>query len=149
VTLPRKGEQEVIFLGIDWAEAHHDLCLLSETGSVLARERVSNDAAGVARLHEIVAEHASDTGEVAVGIELDRGLLVEALGSAGYQLYAINPLSVDRYRDRHRSRAPSRTPAMPRSSPTSFAPTGTTIDRSPVTPSWPTRSRCSPGRTRI
>src|SRR6266851_1541658 len=29
------------------------------------------------------------------------GLLVQALLAAGYQIYAINPLAVDRYRDRH------------------------------------------------
>lgn len=36
-----------------------------------------------------------------VGIEIDRGLLVGALVAAGYRVFAINPLSVDRYRDRH------------------------------------------------
>ncbi len=36
-----------------------------------------------------------------VGMETDRGLLVAALVAAGYQLYAINPLAVSRYRDRH------------------------------------------------
>ncbi len=36
-----------------------------------------------------------------VGIETERGLWVQALIAAGYQVYAINPLSVSRYRDRH------------------------------------------------
>ena len=36
-----------------------------------------------------------------IGIETDRGLWVQALGAAGYQVYAINPLAVARYRDRH------------------------------------------------
>ncbi len=36
-----------------------------------------------------------------IGMETDRGLLVAALVAAGYQLYAINPLAVSRYRDRH------------------------------------------------
>ena len=36
-----------------------------------------------------------------VGIETDRGLWVPALVAAGYQVYAINPLAVSRYRDRH------------------------------------------------
>jgi transposase len=92
----------VIYLGIDWAEAHHDLCLLSESGIVLARGRVADGVEGVARLHEMVAEHTDEPSEVVVGIELDRGLLVGALVASGYQVYAINPLSVDRYRDRHR-----------------------------------------------
>ena len=53
-------------------------------------------------LHEMVAEHTSDAGEVVVGIETDRGLWVGALIGAGYQVYAINPKAVSRYRDRHR-----------------------------------------------
>ena len=36
-----------------------------------------------------------------VGIETDRGPWVQALIAAGYQVYAINPLQVARYRERH------------------------------------------------
>ncbi len=46
---------------------------------------------------------AEEPSDVVVGIELDRGLLVGALLAAGYAVHAINPLSVDRYRDRHRT----------------------------------------------
>jgi hypothetical protein len=38
---------------------------------------------------------------VIVGIELDRGLLVQALVAAGYAVYAVNPLAAARYRERH------------------------------------------------
>ena len=38
---------------------------------------------------------------MAVGIETDRGLFVAALVAAGYQVYAVNPMSTSRYRDRH------------------------------------------------
>ena len=56
---------------------------------------------GIAGLHAMVAEHADDPSEVIVGIETERGLWVQALVAAGYRVYAINPLSVSRYRDRH------------------------------------------------
>jgi hypothetical protein len=36
-----------------------------------------------------------------VGIETDRSLWVQALVAAGYQVFAVNPLAVARYRDRH------------------------------------------------
>ena len=36
-----------------------------------------------------------------IGIETDRGLFVTALVAAGYQVYAVNPMSTSRYRDRH------------------------------------------------
>ena len=43
-----------------------------------------------------------------IGIETDRGLWVEALVAAGYQVYAINPLAAARYRDRRRVSRPMR-----------------------------------------
>lgn len=39
-------------VGIDWAEAHHDVCILDEDGTVLARFRIANTLQGVAVLHE-------------------------------------------------------------------------------------------------
>jgi transposase len=89
------------FLGVDWGEAHHDLCLLDEDGTVLTARRIPDGLTGVAELHVVVAAHAEDPGQVAVGIETDRGLLVGALLAAGYQVYAVNPHAVSRYRGRH------------------------------------------------
>lgn len=36
-----------------------------------------------------------------MAIEADQGPWVDALAAAGYQVYAINPRAVTRYRDRH------------------------------------------------
>jgi len=90
-----------VFVGDDWAEAHHDVHLMNEAGDRLAARRVPEGLDGIAALHALVADHATDPGEVIVGIETERGLWVQALIAAGYQVYAINPLSVSRYRDRH------------------------------------------------
>jgi transposase len=91
----------VIFVGIDWAEAHHDVCVLDGDGAVLAKGRVPDSMEGVGRLHAIVAEHAEEPADVLVGIETDRGLLVGALVAAGYSVYAVNPFAASRYRERH------------------------------------------------
>lgn len=94
-----------VFVGIDWAEDHHDVCVQGPDGRVVAKGRVSDTIAGVGRIHELVdrARPDDDTPvEVIVGVEIDRGLLVRALLAAGYVVIAVNPLSVDRYRDRHR-----------------------------------------------
>jgi hypothetical protein len=40
----------------------------------------------------------AEASEVVVGIETDRGPWVAALVAAGYQVYAINPMAVARYR---------------------------------------------------
>jgi transposase len=101
--MSREQEVGVIFVGVDWAERHHDVCLVADDGQLLATLRVPDGIEGVARLHQLVADHAVDPAGVAVGIETDRGLLVGALVAAGYQVYGINPLAASRYRERHRT----------------------------------------------
>jgi transposase len=85
----------VLFIGDDWAEAHHDIEIEDEAGRVLARRRLPEG---------LVAQHLDPTAEpdqVQVGIETDRGPWVQALLAAGYGVFAINPLQVARYRERH------------------------------------------------
>ncbi len=91
----------MIFVGIDWSEQHHDISVIDTEGQVLTRARVPEGLEGVRRLHGLLADHAEEPEQVAVGIETDRGLLVASLVAAGYEVYAVNPRSVDRYRDRH------------------------------------------------
>ena len=94
----------MLFVGVDWAEAHHDVCVLDGEGRVLGRKRVADNYVGLGELHALVAEHLGDeddADQVIVGIEKDRGLIVTALVAAGYQVYAINPMASARYRDRH------------------------------------------------
>ena len=91
----------MLFVGDDWAEDHHDVYLMNETGERLASRRLPEGLAGIRVLHGLIAEHAEDPAQVVVGIETDRGLWVDALTAAGYQVFAINPLAAARYRDRH------------------------------------------------
>ena len=91
----------MIYVGVDWAEAHHDICVLDELGEVLGRRRIADSLQGVRELTELVATHAEEPGDVVVGIEKDRGLIVTALLAAGWSVYAVNPLAASRYRDRH------------------------------------------------
>ena len=37
-----------VYCGIDWAEDHHDIALVDRDGKLLARRRISDDAAGLA-----------------------------------------------------------------------------------------------------
>ena len=94
----------MLFIGNDWAEAHHDVELVDEDGRRLARRRLPEGIEGLATLHALVADHLAedaDADQVVVGIETDRGPWVQALIAAGYTVYAINPLQVARYRERH------------------------------------------------
>ena len=74
---------------------------MDEAGRRLASRRLPEGLAGIRQLHELIAAHAEEPDQAVIGIETDRGLWVAALIAAGYQLYAVNPLAVARYRDRH------------------------------------------------
>ena len=93
----------MLFVGVDWAEVHHDVCVLDAEGRVLGRRKIDDSLSGVGELHELVARCSNDDDvpEIVVGIEKDRGLIVTALVAAGYSVFAINPMAAARYRDRH------------------------------------------------
>ena len=66
---------------------------------------------GIAALHALIARFVPQgwaelgpvtaAGRVKVGIETDCGPWAAALVAAGYEVFAINPMSVSRYRDDH------------------------------------------------
>jgi transposase len=94
----------VLFVGDDWAEAHHDVEIVDEDGRRLAKRRLPEGIEGLAALHGLVADHLEEDAEpveVLIGIETDRGPWVQALIASGYTVYAVNPLQVARYRERH------------------------------------------------
>ncbi|MGH3126214.1 MAG: IS110 family transposase, partial [Streptosporangiaceae bacterium] len=93
-----------LFVGDDWAEDHHDVELMDAAGRVLARKRLPEGVAGMARLHELTGQllgEDADEAEVVTGTGTDRGPWVAALVAAGYVVYAVNPLQACRYRERH------------------------------------------------
>ena len=102
----------MLFVGDDWAEDHHDVEVQDAAGHRLARARLPEGIEGLSRLHELVAEQLGEAdvdpgtgmlraGTVVIGIETERGVWVSALLAAGYDVFAINPMSVARYRERH------------------------------------------------
>lgn len=99
----------MLFVGVDWAEDHHDVCVMNSEGVVVAKGRVPDGIEGVRRIHEMIGDEVGDGSDadtevepqIVIGIELDRGLLVRALVASGYEVIAVNPLAAARYRDRH------------------------------------------------
>jgi len=101
----------MLFVGDDWAEDHHDIEIVNEQGRRLARRRLPEGLDGVTKLHALIAgvmpkewtelSTADAAARVKVGIETERGPWVASLVAAGYEVFAINPLSTARYRERH------------------------------------------------
>lgn len=91
-----------VYCGLDWAENHHDVALVNDTGALLAKQRISDDVAGYRLLLELLAEHGDTPQDpIPVAIETSHGLLVATLRTGTRRVYAVNPLSAARYRERH------------------------------------------------
>jgi transposase len=90
-----------VFVGHDWAEAHHDIHVEDGDGKRLVKARLPEGIEGVARFHELVAAFVEEPAEVTIATETDRGLFVGALVASGYRVLAVNPMSTSRYRERH------------------------------------------------
>jgi transposase len=84
---------------------------VDEKGRRVAQRRLPEGLDGVSRLHALIAaampaewaelEEGEAAARVKVGIETERGPWVAALVAAGYEVFAINPMSTARYRERH------------------------------------------------
>lgn len=89
------------YAGIDWADDHHDVVVLDDTGRQIATRRVAHTAAGladlVAALEQICGADAK--AQLACIVETNRGLLITALLEAGFPVYPVNPKTVDRRRN--------------------------------------------------
>jgi transposase len=141
----------LLLVGDDWAEDHHDVEVQDETGRRLGKARLPEGIAGIAQLHALIGRFLpEDAGpeQVVVGIETDRGGWVQALVAAGYQVFAVNPLQVARYRSGMSPREPRATLGMRTRWPTWSAATVISYARSLQTVPWLRRSRSWPAPTR-
>jgi transposase len=91
-----------VFCGIDWATDHHDIALLDEAGTLLAKLRIDDTPEGLSQLLDLLAQHGDNPeNPIPVAIETSHGLLVACLRTTGRPIYVINPLTAARYRDRY------------------------------------------------
>src|SRR3990167_2660601 len=94
-------EQKLIYLGIDWADDHHDIVITDDSAKTLNQFQIDHTPDGFALLHANIANYQKSPADVLIAIETNRGLLVHELIRTGYTVYAINPKAVNRYKDRH------------------------------------------------
>ena len=92
----------VWYVGIDWGSETHDLVLVDALGQVKGAWKIAHDAVAVHDcLTAILSQTGAAPGQVAVGLEIPRGVIVEALLERGFDVFALNPKQLDRFRDRH------------------------------------------------
>jgi hypothetical protein len=88
----------VLGVGVDWAEAFHDVAIGRPGEGVIEQFRVEHGPAGVGRLVARCLALEPDPAEVRVVLETRHGLLVEALVDAGFTVLPVNPDLVARRR---------------------------------------------------
>jgi len=91
-----------VYVGIDWADDHHDVNITDNTGVTLDSFRIPHSYGGVEKLKDRLLKFSSSPDNILVAIESHHSLLIYALLEAGYVIYPINPKTMDRYRDRYR-----------------------------------------------
>ena len=86
-----------IYVGIDWASAEHEVCVLGGLGERLERFVVAHSEDGLDRLTDRLASHGDRAG-VVVAIERPDGLVVDRLLGAGHPVVVLKPAAVRAYR---------------------------------------------------
>src|SRR5258708_20225519 len=92
-----------LFVGDDWAEDHHDVELMDAAGRVLAKRRLPEGVAGMARLPELVGEQLGDgTADAGgmIGVGAHPGPRVAPLGAPGGVWCPREPPPASRYPER-------------------------------------------------
>jgi transposase len=90
-----------IFVGIDLGATAHRVQVLAPGGERLAERTVEHSGPGLAAVADYLVGLAAEPGQVAVGLEVPRGAVVDTLLERGCHVYGLNPKQLDRFRDRH------------------------------------------------
>ena len=90
------------FVGLDWGSETHRVSLFDRTGALVGRRDVAHSGPAYGALCEwLLRTTQAAPGQIGVAIETSHGPVVDALLERGFQLYAINPKQLDKFRDRY------------------------------------------------
>jgi len=89
------------YVGIDWADQHHDAAIIDEQGKQVGKKRVAHSAEGMEDLVEFlkgIGDVATHPDQMACIIETNKGLLITALLEASLPVYPVNPKTLEKWR---------------------------------------------------
>lgn len=88
------------YAGVDWADQHHDILVLDETGHRIGVLRVEHTPDGLSKLNAFLETitGSEQKEQMACIVETNHGLLIASLLEAGWPVYPVNPRTVDRHR---------------------------------------------------
>jgi hypothetical protein len=64
------------YVGINWADTHHDLLVLDEAGCRTGSRRVANSQEGLEELQQVLLKMTPNPEELACIVETSHGLLI-------------------------------------------------------------------------
>jgi transposase len=88
----------LFYVGIDWAAESHAVCVLDDTGRVVANLTIAHSADGFADLARRLAKYGEPADAMA-GIERPDGRLVDVLLEAGHPVVPVSPNAIKAWRD--------------------------------------------------
>jgi len=97
-----KGEEEMFYVCVDWADQKHDVCVVDEKVDRVVSFTIPHAAQGLSKLDRRLSMLSPSQDGLLLALETDKGLVVSFLLDLGYTVYPINPRVVSRYRDRYR-----------------------------------------------
>jgi transposase len=87
------------YVGLDWADTHHDVDVLDEAGKRVGAQRFLHSHEGLNELKQFLLSFTSRPEELACIIETNHGLLIAFLLSAGIPVYPVNPKKINQLRE--------------------------------------------------
>ncbi len=86
------------YVGLDWADTHHDVTVLDETGKRVGVRRFSHSHQGLNELKQFLLSIATEPEQLACIVETSHGLLITFLLEAGIPVYPVNPKMANQLR---------------------------------------------------
>ena len=86
------------YVGLDWADTHHDVDVLDEAGKRVGTRRFAHTYDGLNELKQFVLSIATQPEELACIVETNHGLLITFLLEAGIPVYPVNPKTANHLR---------------------------------------------------
>lgn len=90
------------YLGVDWSDKVHEVCVVEEAEKKLAEMKVEESPEGMSEFGRWLDEQRGQGIELWAAIEKPEGRIVDFLLDHGVLVYPINPKALDRARDRFR-----------------------------------------------
>ena len=95
------NDKSLFFAGVDWGRGFHQVCVIDQEGSVVGEKSFRHTGGGLFEMARwMMKVSGTESGSIAVSIEVNHGPVVESLLEQDFLVYSVNPKQLDRFRDR-------------------------------------------------